>query len=64
MTVSTKWNQQRKGQWLFNKLSEHHNMGDFIDENCKGGAIHRASNLHLILFNITNEEFDKIMEEY
>lgn len=55
---------QRKGQWLFNKLSEVHNMNDFIDENCKGGAIHRAPNLHLILFNITNGEFDNIMEDY
>ena len=57
---------QRKGQWLFNELEKRHNLGNFIatkEKPCKMD-IHRAPNLHLILFNITNENFDEIMESY
>ena len=48
-------NQQRKGQWLWNKISMSFHAKHQVENNAKVARI---------LWNMTNEEFDKIMQDY
>lgn len=45
--------QQRKGQWLWNHLSKNHSA--YPEEN--------NEHVGFIIWNISDEEFDKIMNE-
>ncbi len=47
---------QRKGQWLYNKIRE--NYPNIVEPNDENAGVGHD------LWNITNDQFNKIMEEY
>jgi len=52
MIEKVKSHDQRKGQWLVNKIME------------KRPGLLNAEQIYSIIWNMSSEEFNKIMEEY
>lgn len=52
MTVQSKGNKQRKGQWLINQIIE-----SFSD-------LQNSQEIYSIIWNMPSDEFDKIMRKY
>ena len=54
---------QRKGQWLFNKIAEKHTL---LDHKCTMNKdrldLFPYYNLHQVLFYMSDETFDEIMQ--
>lgn len=52
----------RKGQYLFNEIAKTHELAD---HKCPASAeLYPYYNLHQILFYMSDEEFDKMMNKF
>ena len=56
--MRAKSHDQRKGQWLINKIRFNN------PKYCRDGRTPSAEQIERILFNIENVEFDKYMSDY
>jgi hypothetical protein len=60
--MRSKSNDQRKGQWLINKIRFHNSKYSWLYDD--GYIEHEKANIEQIIWNMENDEFDKIMERY